>query len=124
MAPEESMIDDTPVAFDKEEAKDTPVTESAPVYADDVGMLMNVYKDMHSLSYHTADIIVSGGDLSGVCDTLFELGAQNVDSHVEINGDFYFEAQELLALAGFDILYVSSSESVNKTLIYFEDLMK
>ena len=127
MTPEEPM--EKPVAEDREEimeetVEDLPTVESDRVYADDVGMLMNVYKDMHSLSYHTADIIVSGDDVSGVCDTLFELGAEKVDSHIEIDGDFYFEAQDLLVRAGFDILYVSSSESVNKTLIYFEDLMK
>jgi len=123
MASEESM--DKPVVEDMEEAVEgLPTVESDRVYSDDVGMLMNVYKDIHSLSYHTADIIVSGDDVSGVCDTLFELGAEKVDLHVEIDGDFYFEAQDLLVRAGFDILYVSSSESVNKTLIYFEDLMK
>lgn len=119
--------EDYDVPHAEEPMAEKPVTtEDAKneILRDDVGMLMNVYKDMHSLSYHTADIIVSGDDVSGVCNALYELGAEEVDSHIEIAGDFYFEAQDLLTRAGFDILYVSSSESINKTLIYFEDLMK
>ena len=122
MAPEEPM---EPPVVESEEAveEEAPAVEDS-IFADDVGMLMNIYKDMHSLSYHTADIIVSGSDMTGVCDALSELGAQIVDSHIEIEGDFYFEAQDCLTRTDFDILLASSSESVNKTLVYFEDLLK
>ena len=100
------------------------VIEEDVAFEDDACMLMNVYKDMHELSYHTADIVVAGDDLAGVINALSELGAQRVDSHIEIEGDFYFEVQDCLARADFDILFVSSSESVKKTLIYLEDLIK
>ncbi len=95
--------------------------EEAPAH--DLYMLLNEYKDIYGISQHTADIIVSGGSLDGVLDALYELGAVIVDSHVEIDGDFYFEAQTLLEKAGFTVTLTSSSETVKKTLIYFEDLL-
>ncbi|MBQ9975100.1 MAG: hypothetical protein IJP16_01205 [Clostridia bacterium] len=101
--------------------KDTVESEEAPAH--DLYMLLNEYKDNHGISQHTADIIVSGGSLDEVLDTLYELGAVIVDSHVEIDGDYYFEAQTLLEKAGFTVALTSSSETVKKTLIYFEDLL-
>ena len=121
-SPEDSFMDSVITESEAVE-EEAPVAEDM-VFDDDVSMLMNVYKDMHGLSYHTADIIVSGDDTLGASDALEELGARMVDSHIEIEGDFYFEAQELLTRAGFDVLFVSSSESVNKTLVYFEELIK
>ncbi|MBR5460569.1 MAG: hypothetical protein IKV53_06835 [Clostridia bacterium] len=99
------------------------VLESEEAPAHDLYMLLNEYKYNHGISQHTADIIVSGGSLDEVLDTLYELGAVIVDSHVEINGDFYFEAQMLLEKAGFTVALTSSSETIKKTLVYFEDLL-
>lgn len=122
MAPEEPM--EAPIVESEEALEEEAPTVEDSIFSDDVCMLMNVYKDMHSLSYHSADIIVAGGDIVGVCDALHELGAVIVDSHIEIEGDFYFEAQDIVTLAGFDTLFASSSESVNKTLVYLVDLIK
>lgn len=119
------------------DAKDDALTEVVPDAEEPMGaspqdkeppshdtyMLLNEYKDMQSISQHTGDIIVAGDNIDGALKALVEMGAVKNGSHIEIAGDFYFEAQELLKSSGFTIVTASSAEWVTKTVIYFEDLL-
>lgn len=104
--------------------KDEASVESDMIFEDDANMLLNEYKAMNFLSVHTADIVVSGSDTKNALEVLSEFSPSLCDYHIEIVGDFYFEAQKELEREGFEIVLSSASESIKKTLIYFDSLIK
>jgi len=116
--PEEETASDGLCDMERVEA------ESPSVLEDDTNMLLNQYKSMNSLPMHTADIVVSGDNIQYAKEMLEDLSPSTEDSHIVINGDFYFEAQRVLENAGFDIILTTSAETIKKTLVYFDSLIK
>ncbi len=99
-------------------------TKSDESYTDtDLYMLLSDYKDSLSLPYHTADIIVTGYDINKALDYLSPIGAIQEEKYIKIDGDAYFEAQKILADAGFKIEFTTSSESIFQTFIFFADFL-
>ena len=95
---------------------------TSPPEADEQ-MKLNFYKDDLSLSSHSADIVVSGRDISGALELLAELGAVQTERHIEISGDFSAQVEKILCDGGFQVLYTTSSETPRKTLVFFSDFI-
>ena len=106
----------------EEEALESETSQIVRDEADTIWLFGN-YKADNNIPSHTADVIVSGDDISGVAQLLCDYGAYVQSSHVVIDKDVYSEVQKLLSEAGFEILTATSSENVLKTVIYFKELL-
>ncbi len=119
MAP---SIEEAPSASDRYTPDGTQNKED--LSKDDVNMFLNEYKDMNTLPVHTADIVVSGDNIKYAREVLEKFSPEQCDYHIEIQGDFYFEVQEALQGADFEIVLTTSSETIKKTLVFFDSLIK
>lgn len=103
---------------------DTTVDEPMEVPEADVQMLINLYKDTFLISSHTSDVVLSGVDINDVCKLLSSLSPVLCDTHVEIETDVLSSVLLILESANIFPIYTTSSETVLKTVIYFEENLK
>ncbi len=90
----------------------------------DEQMKLNLYKEMHTLSSHSSDIVVEGGDIDSALEVLAHLDAVLTDDHLELEGDVTVDTVKALSQNGFEVIYTTSSETVFKTLVFFNGLFE
>ena len=122
MFPAPEAPEETPAEAEPANPGSDAITEDSA--KNDVVMFLNEYKDMNSLSAHTADIVVSGDNIKYAQEILEDYSPETYDSHLEIQGDFYFEVMKSLDSNGFEVIFSTSAETIRKTLIYFDSLLK
>ncbi len=135
VAESEDMVEDcapeaeapTSEEFSKNEpvtAPEVPRDEPMEVPEADEQMLINLYKDTFLISSHTADVVLSGVSEMRVMEILSSLSPEKIDAHIEIAGDALDMVITLLKEADVVPVYTTVSETVVKTIVYFEENLK